>query len=387
MAGFFDKLEQSIGKYGGEDEAYKLKLKTGIRESLGYSNYVSQRKQAAGEDLDLSLLKGDITPGGVKEIVGGAIGMKDDNVDTLDKMVSATDTAADQLATAQAAREKTAAEAARNKIGLDNGVAFSASNPMESMVKDFMQNPKNPDGSMKSVQQLEAEMNASLGMQEGYSPEDIKKTLDERLPSDYMGNEDKYFMMSMGFSEKQAIDNAGALRYDQMNDAEKIVFELQSPKMANYLSSQEEKSSLQSLIKDATETTTEEMDGRKVSSPKYTFQELVGRHPELTAAEVKRLAIQPYKADLNSSIEESLGEVVGQKSKGFMKGDEDETLMDQLRSVYNKEIEDYPEGGIVSVKKSPMYQELKAKLEGLYAGTFSSAEVEDFLFNNIDPRL
>ena len=389
MAGFFDQLEQAIGKHGGEDEAYKLKLKTGIRESLGYSNYVSQRKRAAGESLDLSLLEGNITPGGVKQLVGGAIDTKEGNLDTIDKKIGAVDSASEQLATAQMAREKAASTAARSKMGLENGIMFQPQNPMEAMVNDFMQNPKNPDGSMKSVQQLEAEMNASLGMQEGYSSEDIKRTLEERMPADYMGNEDKYFMMSMGFSEKQALENAGALRYGEMTDTQKLIYESQNPGMAKLLNARDEVGDVSQLVRDATETKTVEIDGQTASAPKYTLEELQEKYPNMTPAEVKRLTIAPYKKAITEDIEASLGEVVGKKKNALLPKawEKDESRMDQIRAINGGEISDYKEGGMVSVKKSFIYKELKEQLKGFYAGTFTDAEIDEFLFDNINPRL
>lgn len=384
MAGFFDKLEQSIAKHGGEDEAYKLKLKTGIRESLGYSNYVNQRKRAAGEPLDLSLLKGNISPSGVKQLVGGAIDTKEEKLGTLDKMIGATDTAADQLARDQISREKEAATAARNKMGIENGVAFSPQNPVESSILDFMQNPKNPDGSIKSLQQLEAELNASYGIQEGYSAEDVKKMIEERIPTDYIGNEDKYFMMSKGYSEKQAIANEGALRYDKMNGAEKIIFETQSPGMAKVLAEQK---NVQGLVKDATETMTTEIDGQKATTPKYTLEQLKERYPDMTPADVEQFAMAPYRKAVTEDIEAMLGEVVGEKKDRWYKKAQDETTMDQIREIYEGKIEDYEEGGIVSVKKSAPYKELKEQLIGFYAGTFTSAEIDAFLFDNINSRI
>ena len=97
VEGFYESLENSISRYGGADEAYKLKLKNSIRETLGYSNYMSKRNAALGKPIDLSLMKGNITPAGVKSLVGGAMDIKNEQVGAYDTMAGKVDTAAGQL--------------------------------------------------------------------------------------------------------------------------------------------------------------------------------------------------------------------------------------------------------------------------------------------------
>jgi hypothetical protein len=399
MPGFYDTLEQNIAKYGGEDEAYKLKLKSSIREALGYSNYQSQALSAMKKPLDLSSMKGNITPAGVKSLVGGAINMQEQEAGTYQNMANKVDTAANQLATDRIAKERAAAAEARNKMGLENGITFTPENDLETKILNYMQQPHNNMDqagimSPKSMQQFEAELNA-----EGkYSPEEVKAALMKRLPQDYWQNQDKYMMMSQGFSKKQAEENAGALKYEAglMSEPEKLIYETQNPEMAKALTTER---NLGKVIRDVTttEVVKDEDTGKETTVPKYTYKQLEEMYPDVTPATLKQVTAPVYKKAAVDDIETSLNESSGiKKPKEWMGMDwiapdtEEINNMDVLKSVYNKEdtsSETLAKGGITAVKSTAIYNELKNKLEEEYYGILSSTDVENLLYNSIMARI
>lgn len=398
MAGFYDTLEQNIAKYGGADEAYKLKLKNNIREALGYSNYKSQLMSSVKKPLDLSAMKGNITPAGVKSLVGGAVDMQEQTIGMNESMLNKVDSAASGLAADRIAKERAAASAARNKLGLENGIAFMPENDLETKILNYMQQPHNNMDqagvmSPRSVQQFEAELNA-----EGkYSPEEVKAALMKRLPQDYWQNQDKYMMMSQGYSSKQAQENAGALKYEVglMTEPEKLIYEVQNPDMAESLGKERD---LGKVIRDVTttETVKDPVTGKETTAPKYTYTQLQEMYPSVTPDTLKKLTAPVYKKAAVEDIEASLNEGSGVKKPKEWMGmdwiapDTDEiNKMDILKSVYNKEdtSDKFKDGGMESVKETNIYKELKTNLTQEYYGILDPGEIDNLLYQAIMARI
>jgi len=406
--GFYSQLEQSIAKYGGEDAAYKDKLKREIRESLGYSNYISQRNAALNKPLDLSLMKGNITPAGVKQLVGGAVGMKEQEISTYQEMVDKTNQAAAGIAADRIAKERAAGAAARSKMGLDNGVAFMPNDELDTKILQYMQSPLNVDGSMKTMEQFQNEMNEYFKAQETVSMTSpapggglqmraildsnaIQQRISQRMPADYLQNQDKYMLMARGYSEKQAKENAGVLRYSsgQMTEPEKLIFELQSPTMAKAF---QENANLGSLIKDATQAQTvkDPKTGQDVTYPTYTFTQLKEKYPEITDEVIKNQIEPLYRKGAVEDIESYFGESGGVKKKelfgmDWLAKDEPVRKIDIMKSVYNKEdtSNKFKDGGYDAVTKTAAYKELKNTLTADYGDLYSSEEINRILFNII----
>jgi len=313
MAGFYENLENSISRYGGADEAYKLKLKNSIRETLGYSNYMSKRNAALGKPIDLSLMKGNITPAGVKSLVGGAMDIKNEQVGAYDTMAGKVDTAAGQLAADQISKARAAASARQNAMGLENGVVFQPKDQLDIDILGYMQNPRNPDGSVKSLQQFEAEQDEKYGTKKTseldahitrmYQPDYVNSRIQQRIPKDFLGNEDKYFLMAQGYSAKQAEENAGALRFNKMSPEEQLAWSTAHPAMAKILSAT---GNDPALIADAGIKVDE--NGKEV--PKYSFQELQEKYsgvdPKIIAAAVKPAYTTLIKQDIKQNVNFSL---------------------------------------------------------------------------------
>lgn len=196
-------IDQAIQKYGGSDEIYKNKLKEGIRDSLGYSNYISKLGKETSAPAPAPEMKGNILPAGVLAGQEAGYSMQNQRINTLQSVTGAIDTAAGSIASALAAKNKAA-----DKNKYDTSFVYQPTNPVEQRILDHAQNPYNDDGSLKSLQQLESELNNEFGQQEGYSPEDIQKMIVDKIPADYMGKERIFKYRFQGMSEEQATDEA-----------------------------------------------------------------------------------------------------------------------------------------------------------------------------------
>lgn len=376
-------LNDAISKYSQGDDAYKQKLKLHMRDAMGYSNYMSQIDGALGTP-DMGSFKG-LSPAGVKERINSKFTDKNREISTLTGIANNIDSTAGGLAADQVAAEKAARAAAAAKIGADNGVAFSPENLVEQKILAYMQNPKNEDGSDKSLQQFESELNAyeeanqqtdAKGYDENgnpvenythrtFSAEDIKEAIDKRIPQDYIGNEDKYLMMASGFSEKTAAANAGVLKYDTMSEPEKLWWANEHPEMAKKL---ENGLMDKKVVSDMLET-------NENGSPKWTLEELEERNPGISSTDVRALAVPRYKQELTLDIESELERVIGEKSG-----------IEEFAADYNGE-NDKEKYGLSAVEGNTRYKNMILKMAAQYRGTFTESQIKLLARDIIDKQL
>jgi|GEM_PF-4497458 len=383
------KLEQAISKYGGSDEAYKNKLKIGIRDSLGYSNYISRAgKQAAGP-ADIGDVKG-LSPQGIMSRINSRFGMQKENIGTSLDIAGAMDTAAGGLAAEQVAREKAAASARKNAMGLDNKVLFETKDQLDEQILNYMQNPKNADGTIKTKDQFAQELNAYYSnptyMQSSekyvdeqgkpipyqvHTAEEISKRLESRLPKDFSGNEDKYHLMAKGYSEKQATEYAGALRYSEMSTPEKLAWATEHPEMAKSMEEQEQNAE---IIKQITATRKLE-SGNEV--PVYSVSEIVENNPGIPEATIKKIALPIYR----KSAIESLDQVMNSKSLNDEERDNIVVLKDYYIEGFGKKDEKIK--GISGVIKSPEYAEIKNLLKLSSGDILTDADIDNIIIGYV----
>jgi hypothetical protein len=380
-------IEDAISKYSGGDEAYAQKLKTHMRDAMGYSNYMSKIGQETAKPAAIGDIKG-LSPSGISARIGTRFGMQDQNISTLNQVAGAIDTTAGQLANDQVSREKAAAREAESRVGVENGVAFTPQNQIETEILKYIQNPKNEDGTIKTPQQFEEELkgmfkeipgadkpydmgDGNVASREVYDENQVKEALAKRLPKDYAGNEDKYFMMSRGFSEKQARENAGALRYDtSMTAPEKLIYEVQHPEMSKMLA---EGKNVTGAINDVTATTT----GKNGEvQPTYSFTELKERNPQLTDAELKDMALPVYKQNAQDEL-----------SKELKRTYEGEAIIDNFKNSYLNGFGDKEIKGLEGIKASDAYKELVTKFNLSYGDILSTAEMERMILSNVMTNL
>ena len=210
-------ISDAINKYGGTDDVYKNKLKEEIRNTMGYSNYMSKLGKETSAPATAPPMKGNILPSGVLAGQQAGYSMQNKRINTLQGVAGAIDTAAGSIADKLAAKNK-----ADDKYRYDSSFIYQPKDDLDQKILDYARNPRNEDGSVKSVQQFESELNAEYGknmfagspngmVQAGgeapkYNIEDVKNRLAERLPADYIGKENMYGYRFSGMSEKQATD-------------------------------------------------------------------------------------------------------------------------------------------------------------------------------------
>src|SRR3990167_9055120 len=100
-------IDQMIGRYGGADEAYKLKLRTNIRNMFGYSNYMSKFGQETASPASIGDVSG-LSPAGVNARIQSRFGTQDQNINALQGAAGAIDTAAGSIADRLAAKSRAA---------------------------------------------------------------------------------------------------------------------------------------------------------------------------------------------------------------------------------------------------------------------------------------
>jgi len=436
-------LEDAITKFGGPDEAYKEKLKTHIAGSMGYSNYVNKANEANNKPLSLNL-KGDITPQGVKSLVGGAVNMKDQERGTYGKIAGQIDSTAGQLASSQIAREKAAAAAAAAKAkavaakkanarGLANGVVFRAEDDLDVALMGAVQKAWNVDEQgnrtdIKSLQQIESELgekfsgnigkefedrinkiseitgmstddvknlagdpeapaklSSAIGADEinpilksliegvsnipvnpttkqPYTKEEINERIQSKLPKDYIGNEEKYMQMMRGYSEKEAEANVYAMNYYDLSGPEKLISGIANPQMTKILQDEPGFPKAMNDINEEGET----------GAPKYSYEEIKRRNPDVTESVLKQQAIPKYKKTLDNSIKQTLD------SNG---------KDDYFINLYNGEVDGNDKTGFEAVKNDPEYKDIKQKAILSYGDILSDSEIEMMLLKNINDKI
>jgi hypothetical protein len=346
-------IEDAVNKYSGGDAAYALKLKSGIRDSMGYSNYMSKLGQATSAVAPIGDVSG-LSPAGINSRISSRFGAQNANISTLSNVTSAIDSAAGSLASAQAAREKAGA-AANQRYGINNGVMYNPQGQLDTQINDYMKNPYNQDGSTKSLQQFESEMNRyysdpanqqtsakNVDAQGNLIPTNvhdaagIKTAIDARVPKDFIGNETLYSAMAQGYSRKQASDpsTAGAVR-----DA----------------------------MQTKSVTTTDPATGQSVNEtlPKFTTTEIQNKYPDLTDVEVKGI-MKPVEQ--KAMVDDIQKDPLHQIAQGIIQtGVKAGTNPGQL---------------YVDIMATPEYKALENSLTHEYPN-FTAKEIGDIIYNQI----
>lgn len=215
-------IQQAIEKFGGEDEAYKNKLKTHIREAMGYSNFISQLKGSVNAPMDVGNID-KLDPNAIARRRESKANIQNTETKSLEQATSQIDSAADALASSQVSREKQE----KDKYRYDTSFIYNPTDELDQKILEYAQNPYNEDGSVKSLQQFESELRTQFGASTNagqsdiladypvdaaqrnagkYTNMDIKDRILERIPADYIGKEETYAYRFRGLGEKAATD-------------------------------------------------------------------------------------------------------------------------------------------------------------------------------------
>jgi hypothetical protein len=369
-------VDQAIAKYSGGDDAYANKLKLHMRDAMGYSNYITRLGQETAAPASIGDIKG-LSPAGIKERISSRFGQQDERVNALGQMAGGIDSVAGNLANAQVSRERSGSGSSSTADGFDNGITFTPKNLLEQKILSYMQNPKNPDGSIKSLQQFEAELNTPYTTIDGVgtfdangdpiSADEIKKAIDSRVPKDFIGNEDKYHWMAQGYSSKQADALKGGLVYDTMSAPEKVIFQTKNPVMAKALDSGEVNAG---LIEDLG-TVVDQKTGETV--PKLTFDQLKEKYPDTPAATLKSFADPVMRKSLQDDAmqfyKENEGDIYG-------------IINTKPTEIFKTSSGVEADGGYSGFMASKTYKEFKNKLSMVYTN-FSDQEIDQIIYNTI----
>jgi hypothetical protein len=241
---------------------------------------------------------------------------------------------------------------------------------LESVQNAWNVDPEGERGSIKSRQQLEAEINQyykdnipggglSLTDRPVFSTEEIKQRMDERLPSDYIGNEGKYMLMMRGYSKKQAEENAEIMDYYAATRGRKTAMETLNPKLVEQLQAEPD---LPNAIKDI--TAIKKNDAGK-TIPTYSLYDLVERNPGIDESILKQKAMPVYR----ESAFKFIGDFMDREYNG-------KPIKKGLKNAYLGQDKNIENEGLQGIKETSVFKEMRDQLELSYQGFFTPAEIE-----------
>lgn len=321
------KVDEAIKKYGGDDENYKQSLKSGIREFLGYSNYLARMNKVGEQDVDLSTLRSNMTPQGVISAVGQSANMQENEMNHLSNLAKGVDTVGDSLATSQASREK--------KDKADLKWITQPKDWVDSEIADWVRNFDNMKENNESMSQLEERLVQQwIGEDSELSGDlteaQIRQRIKDRVPTDLDEMENLKYQ-AHGYSDTQARRLVNYDRYagDRMGDVEKQTFEQMNPSFAENAKYIKQ---FPSLLKE--EIVSKDEDGNVLVSQSYA--DLANKYPNVPESLLKEIVNPGYHAALVDDLE-SFDQQNGGKFKEIAKNssftqllntpsDEDETV-------------------------------------------------------------
>lgn len=349
-------IEDSIKKYAAGDDAYALKLKQGIRDTMGYQNYMSRLGDETARTAPIGSVKG-LSPAGINARISTRFGMQDENIRTLQSNAGAIDTAAGQIAASQISAGKKAAADREN-------LQFKPTNWAESEIVNYIKTaPKNEDGSTMTRQQLADKLKAQFigegsGVNEagGVTEALIDQRIAEWVPADYEENASRYKYMAMGYTKAQAEDLKQFDRYTngEMSEQEKQAFSLTNPGWANKAEMMKASAGITDDLGVVKDPETGEIH------MKVSYDELKSKYPNMDETTLKELVKPTAKISMQDDIQKNLN--VNVIPEEVVKGDVS-SYVDFMES------EDY--------KK----QEKILKLQ--YGKMFTAQELETIIFETI----
>lgn len=340
-------IDDAIAKYSSGDEAYALKLKKGIRESMGYSNYMSRigEEASAPAEAPVSMKGKNLTPQAIAAGQQAGFNIQNRNINSLERIAGAMDTAAGSLASEQVSREKKARE---------NPTIFESKDWLDDEMKKFMlDRPKNDDGTEKTVDQFREELLGKSGDTYGakwQSPDtdkfkaDIDARINQRIPKDI--GEKRAYYQALAAGETKAVADDIQDRDDYVNNkmtsGQKVVYELLNPNVKDNLVDPNDVATIK--------------DDQGGVSPKLPFEELKKKYPKADEGILKK----PYRDSLVDDAN--------------MWYKENKAGVDELLGEPN---------GFADVMNDDSYKKLKSVLSTQYAGVFTSAEIDKIIFDRL----
>ena len=369
-------IDQMIQKYGGEDEAYKLKLKTGIRDAFGYSNYVSRLKKNTSAPADIGDVSG-LSPAGINARISSRFGTQSQDTQMLETAAGAIDTAAGTLAAQQVAREKAAAAKAKAESEMKKREQaiqdmLNPPNWAHQVLNSIYANPYNSDGSLKTKEQIRTQLINENKVITGDQPAGMEK-LDENTFNDLINSklgddwEQAYKTKrfeKMGFTKAEAQQQALNEMYAHggMDSATESIMEKNNP---NWKKEKDAIASAPDLLKAIEPMPTNDNAFTVQAKQKYT--DLQKNFPNVDETTLKKMATPTYEASLRGDIYKTFSD------KAYTT-DKDGNL--QLAPWFGRNTDFHAES-LDTIKESTDYKDLLINATVNYEGILSAERIRN----------
>ena len=344
-----ETLNNAIAKYAGDDQQHADALKKHVSNFIGYTNQMAQMpgidepgiKKVMGGGVEQSFLHGNITPGGVRQLVGSGIGLRNQEIGY-------------QKQLARGAKSKASSASARGEA-YKQLAGFEATDPLDEAIKDYMNNPRNEDGTFKTLDQLKKELEG-VPIGEGdiaqWKIEDVEARLAQRVPEAMKESFQEDYYKSLGYSNVEAENLVKYDRYatGQMSESEAELYKMTDPTFAARAEAVKEMPGLQSEFDKLQSNDAEAL----------TYKELEQKYPNITP-EIAKPAYERAALDDISGITQE---------KGISPVTTDEETGEQTI----QSLESYLESDSVN--------DIKKNLSIIYQGILTPAEIDYLLYQN-----
>lgn len=336
------KLDEAIQKYGGEDEKYKNILKKTVRDYLGYSNYVKQMNNiapATSPDFLKQMGRGveskfEGTPGGNAAASTAGMNLRNQEMGYLQKLAKGSNVTGKSSASSQ--------EAAKSQ--LDNILASFEGNENypDALTKNWIQNPRNDDGTFKTPEEFKQTLTQHLqsGEYGAMTPEEATKlaeeTVNKYLSADLQENLQNIYYQSLGFT-KSEIDNL--LLTDRVLKGQISESELELQKQINptLMARTEELLANKGLQNELIKIQSNDSDA-------LPYNELKEKYPNISAETVKPIYERAAMDDVFTvaeeaglspiSVSEKDGSPTIQTFNSFIESETAKLLVEELKNTY-----------------------------------------------------
>lgn len=344
-----DDMNETIAKYSEGNPEYAETLKKHVANYLGYENFKSQQPSAnvpqtsdpskeslkrMGGGEATNYLRGNITPGGVRSLVGAGIDYRNLEQSLKEREAKAGGTGSADMS-----------EVFANLSG------FEEKDALDNEIKRYLDNPRDEDGTFKSIEELERELvGAVTGGDAQWSEEEAQQRINQRIPDALREDWQENYYKSLGYTNAQAEDLVKYDRYvkGDMSESEAELYRITDPTFA---AKAEALKSMPGLTK--------EMNKIKSGSPEsLTFTELKQKYPNVTPELVKEDYVSSAKEDIQAILSDNQFNLISTDPETG------EAVVPPLPSFLESQIA----------------KDTKSTLSAMYQGILTSPEIDNLLY-------
>jgi hypothetical protein len=342
-----EDMNKTIAKYSKGNPEYEATLKKHVANYLGYENFKKSgggvpptsepskealKRMGGGEATNY--LRGDITPGGVRSLVGAGIDYRN-----LEQSLK------EKEAKARAAGSADMSEVFANLSG------FEEKDALDKAIKGYLGNPRDEDGTFKSIEELERELvGAVTGGDAQWTEEEAKQRINQRIPDALREDWQENYYKSLGYTNTQAEDLVKYDRYvkGEMSESEAELYRITDPTFAGKAEAMKSMPGL-----------TKEMNQLKTGSPdSLTFIELRQKYPNVTPELVKEDYMTAAKEDIQAILADNQFNLISTDPETG------EVIVPPLPSFMGSEV----------------VKDVKTSLSSMYQGALTTPEIDNLLY-------